>query len=124
MPADNAASVDGLRALRMEVDCRIEHGAESGGHLEFVRDKLDLLVAEDERLRESRDRAVAALDQAVEALDIATEVIQSEGKLPQRAILSDKLLTATRALRATVAAGLVEAKPCGCPPGESCDLCD
>lgn len=29
-----------LRWLHSEVDCRIEHGAESGGHLEFVRAAL------------------------------------------------------------------------------------
>ena len=28
------------RDLHNEIDCRIEHGAESGGHLEFVRDRL------------------------------------------------------------------------------------
>lgn len=28
------------RGLLNEVDCRIEHGAESGGHLEYVRDRL------------------------------------------------------------------------------------
>ena len=30
-----------LRDLRLEVDCRIEHGAESQGHLEYVRGRLD-----------------------------------------------------------------------------------
>jgi hypothetical protein len=29
-----------VKWLENEVDCRIEHGAESGGHLEYVRDKL------------------------------------------------------------------------------------
>lgn len=29
-----------VRWLWNEVDCRIEHGAESGGHLEYVREKL------------------------------------------------------------------------------------
>lgn len=28
---------EALRGLHSEVDCRIEHGAESGGHLEYVR---------------------------------------------------------------------------------------
>lgn len=28
------------RGLLNEVDCRIEHGAESGGHLEYVRERL------------------------------------------------------------------------------------
>lgn len=32
-----------LRELHNEVDCRIEHGAESGGHLEYVRDRLAAL---------------------------------------------------------------------------------
>lgn len=31
--------------LRTEVDCRIEHGADSGGHLEYVRDRLDRITA-------------------------------------------------------------------------------
>lgn len=31
--------------LRTEVDCRIEHGANSGGHLEYVRAELDKLLA-------------------------------------------------------------------------------
>lgn len=30
-----------IHDLLNEVDCRIEHGAESGGHLEFVRDRLE-----------------------------------------------------------------------------------
>ena len=35
--------------LWSEVDCRIEHGAESGGHLDYVRDKLrDALAGDDE----------------------------------------------------------------------------
>lgn len=29
-----------IRNLHNEVDCRIEHGADSGGHLEYVRDEL------------------------------------------------------------------------------------
>jgi hypothetical protein len=48
---------------------------------------------------------VAALEQAVETLDIATEVI-AESRLPKRAVLSDKLLTATRELREKVAAAI------------------
>jgi hypothetical protein len=31
---------DDVRALHAEVDCRIGHGAESGGHLEYVRTRL------------------------------------------------------------------------------------
>lgn len=30
--------------LRTEVNCRIEHGAESGGHLEVVQSKLDEIL--------------------------------------------------------------------------------
>ena len=29
-----------IRNLYSEVNCRIEHGAESGGHLEYVQEKL------------------------------------------------------------------------------------
>lgn len=32
--------VEAARRLHNEVDCRIEHGAESGGHLDYVRGKL------------------------------------------------------------------------------------
>lgn len=34
----------GLRDLLVEVDCRIEHGVESGGHLEYVRATLRVLA--------------------------------------------------------------------------------
>ena len=30
-----------LQSIRDEIDCRIEHGAESNGHLEAIRDILD-----------------------------------------------------------------------------------
>jgi hypothetical protein len=33
-----------LLKLRTEINCRIEHGAESGGHLEFVLSKLDAIL--------------------------------------------------------------------------------
>ena len=36
---------DAVNYLLSEVDCRIEHGAESGGHLEYVRDRLTALAA-------------------------------------------------------------------------------
>jgi hypothetical protein len=32
-----------LRDLRNEINCRIEHGAESGGHLEYVQGQLDAI---------------------------------------------------------------------------------
>lgn len=35
-----------IQQLRTEVNCRIEHGAESGGHLEYVQDKLDSILEE------------------------------------------------------------------------------
>jgi len=50
--SDRAAAI---RDLRNEVDCRIEHGAESGGHLEFVRDRLDAIIAPDDYSPEFRD---------------------------------------------------------------------
>jgi len=34
----------GLADLRNEVDCRIQHGAESNGHLEYVLGRLDELL--------------------------------------------------------------------------------
>lgn len=37
----------GLRDLHNEVDCRIEHGAESNGHLEYVRFRLAALIEPD-----------------------------------------------------------------------------
>ena len=33
-----------IRSLRTEVDCRIEHGANSNGHLEYVRNRLDRIL--------------------------------------------------------------------------------
>lgn len=33
-----------ILSLRTEVNCRIEHGAESGGHLEYVQEKLDEIL--------------------------------------------------------------------------------
>jgi hypothetical protein len=27
--------------IRSEIDCRIEHGADSKGHLEYIRDMID-----------------------------------------------------------------------------------
>lgn len=37
-----------LRNLLREVDCRIEHGASSNGHLEYVRSKLqEAFIAKD-----------------------------------------------------------------------------
>lgn len=38
--ADSPVVLDRVRDLHNEVDCRIEHGADSGGHLEYVRDRL------------------------------------------------------------------------------------
>lgn len=46
--AENQRYEKALRSLHNEVDCRIEHGAESGGHLEYVRGKLGKAVAGDE----------------------------------------------------------------------------
>jgi hypothetical protein len=33
-----------IRRLFIEIDCRIEHGANSNGHLEYVRDRLNELM--------------------------------------------------------------------------------
>jgi SOS-response transcriptional repressor LexA len=33
-----------LIKLRSEIDCRIEHGAKTSGHLEYVREQLDSLI--------------------------------------------------------------------------------
>jgi hypothetical protein len=33
-----------VRFLRNEVDCRIQHGAEGPGHLEYVRSSLDQIL--------------------------------------------------------------------------------
>jgi len=34
-----------VRSLRAEVNCRIEHGAKDGGHLWYVQNRLDLILA-------------------------------------------------------------------------------
>jgi hypothetical protein len=33
-------------ALHNEIDCRVSHGAESGGHLEFVKAQLGKILAD------------------------------------------------------------------------------
>jgi len=38
--------LDPVRILRNEVNCRIEHGAKSGGHLEHVQGKLDEILSQ------------------------------------------------------------------------------
>lgn len=38
-----------VQGLRAEVNCRIEHGADSGGHLEYVQNKLDAILAYEPR---------------------------------------------------------------------------
>ena len=45
--ADQSGSaLEAIRQLRNEINCRIEHGAESGGHLEFVQTKLDEITTQ------------------------------------------------------------------------------
>lgn len=39
---------DFVLALRIEVNCRIEHGAESGGHLDYVQAQLDNILKDSE----------------------------------------------------------------------------
>ena len=36
---------DSILKLKTEVNCRIEHGAESGGHLEYIQNKLEELLS-------------------------------------------------------------------------------
>ena len=36
--------MDTVKDLRNEVNCRIEHGADSNGHLEFVQSRLDAIL--------------------------------------------------------------------------------
>lgn len=79
-----------IRSLYHEVDCRIAHGAESGGHLEYVRSRLGTLM----QLADEEGQAWDALQLAVDALtrisqggesgvDTATEVLlRILGRLP------------------------------------------
>jgi hypothetical protein len=39
---------ESILQLRIEVNCRIEHGAESGGHLEYVQSKLEAILSPNE----------------------------------------------------------------------------
>lgn len=43
--SDHEALRDAVLSLRVEVNCRIEHGAESGGHLEYVQQRLDTILS-------------------------------------------------------------------------------
>ena len=43
------SAMEKILKLRCEVNCRIEHGAESGGHLEYVKNALDEIVADSEK---------------------------------------------------------------------------
>jgi len=36
--------IDKVRELRSEIDCRVQHGAESIGHLEYVLKKLNEIL--------------------------------------------------------------------------------
>ena len=40
---------DAVSSLRNEVNCRIEHGAESGGHLEYVQRMLDEILRHNDK---------------------------------------------------------------------------
>ena len=54
-----------IRDLHSEVDCRIEHGAESEGHLDYVLGKLQKIrnaAEQDEAVVSDSWRLVAALD--------------------------------------------------------------
>lgn len=42
-PAHNPMR-EAVMRLRTEVNCRIEHGANSGGHLHYVQDELDTIL--------------------------------------------------------------------------------
>lgn len=53
-------------------------------------------------LKRDYERIIACLGQAVEALDLATHALAAGDKLPQRAVLTAKLATATRELREAV----------------------
>jgi len=44
LEAENARLREAVLRLRTEVNCRIEHGADSGGHLEFVQEQLDAIL--------------------------------------------------------------------------------
>ncbi len=37
---------EAILQVRIECSCRIQHGAESGGHLEYIQTKLDTILAE------------------------------------------------------------------------------
>ena len=43
--------------LRTEVNCRIQHGAESGGHLEYVQRKLDEMLGYPNLPENSQEKA-------------------------------------------------------------------
>jgi hypothetical protein len=47
---------EAILRLRIEVNCRIEHGAESGGHLEYVQTQLDSMLMPNETGQARREQ--------------------------------------------------------------------
>ena len=88
-----------IEALRSEVDCRIGHGAESGGHLEFVRAKLDGMMG---------DRDPSLLSYSAKALAEECDREITDAQIDERiARVVDKLAGAM------VAAVAVRCSSCG-----------
>lgn len=40
---------ESILQLRTEVNCRLEHGAETGGHLEYIQSRLDAMLSPNDR---------------------------------------------------------------------------
>jgi hypothetical protein len=62
---------DAVLSLRNEVNCRIEHGAKSGGHLEYIKLRLDQMIGFEtmktnntaaDAYAEAHNRAINAFD--------------------------------------------------------------
>ena len=70
-----ASMTASVRLLGNEVNCRIEHGAESGGHLEYVQRYLDRIVVEKEWADKCflKDAEIKRLQDALEELRDETE---------------------------------------------------
>ena len=85
-----------VRHLGNEVNCRIDHGAESGGHLEYVQRNLDRIVAEKEWADKcfSKDAEIKRLQDALALEELRDETEDNDDPFANRLwSIADKALS-------------------------------